>query len=310
MLLDFFNAILDVAKNSATYEIGIRFAAVLGFAAIGEWVAEKAGTMNISIEGMILAAAFAGAVGYDISGSTSVGLLFAVFIGFLVSSVQANMSHRLKVNQFVVGLTLNVLILALVSFLLVSLQPVSQIASNLNIPLLSKIPIFGTALFGQSWPIYLIIPLGVLAWWLVYKTRWGLELRAAGENENSATAMGVLVDKRRRQAIYFCGISSGLAGGYLLLGQIGRFENSIVAGKGFIVIAAVVFGGWKLKGALLGCGIFGFVTTLKLILPATGHMVNAELLTALPFIVTILLVAIVMNNKRRKAIPPAAFSGF
>lgn len=306
-MLAFVNVIWDVLKNSSTYEIAIRFTAVLGFAAIGEWVAQKAGTMNISIEAMILAAAFASAVGYDISGVAIVGLIFGVLASLLVAGIQANMSHRVKVNQFVIGLSLNILILALVSFLFVSIEPISQITSNLTFPVLSEIPIIGEALFDQSWLLYLTIPLGFLSWYLVYKTRWGLEIRAVGENPNSAAAMGIVVDKRRRQAIYFCGLASGLAGTYLLLGQVGRFETGIVGGQGFIVLATVIFGGWRLGGTLWGCGIFGLITALKLILPAVGHPLNIELLEALPFIVTLILVGLVHHH--RKSRQPAALGG-
>lgn len=306
--MTFFTAIADIFKDSATYEIAIRFFAVLAFAAVGEWVAQKAGTMNISVEAMILGAAFSGAVGYDLTSSTIVGLLFAVGAGLIISAVQANMSYRLNVNQFVTGLTLNVLVLALVGFLLASLKPVSKIATELKIPLLSDIPLVGGALFEQAWPIYLLFPLIFVGWWLLYKTRWGLEARAAGENPTSAKATAVPVLKRQRQAIYFCGISAGLSGGYLLLGQVGRFEINIVGGQGFIVLAAVIFGGWKLRGAMLGCAIFGFVTAFRLILPALDYRINAELLAALPFLVTIALIAIVAHG--RKATQPAALGGF
>lgn len=306
MIADCFVAIWDILKNSATYEIAVGFTAVLGFAAIGEWVAEKSGTMNISLEGMILGSAFAAAVGYDIADSSWVGLAFGIIAGLSIASIQANMSYRLEINQFVVGLTLNVLILALVSFLFISITPISQITSDLNILPFSKIPLFGGAFFEQSWILYLIVPFGILAWWLVYKTRWGLELRAVGENPNSATKMGISVMQRRRQAIYFCGIAAGLSGSYLLLGQVGRFEINIVGGQGFIVLATVIFGGWRLGGALLGCSLIGFVTALRLILPALGHSLNTELLAALPFIVAILALALIAPHQNRKNRQPAA----
>ncbi len=309
-LADFTGAAGDVVSNSATYEVGLRFFAVLAFAATGEWIAEKSGTMNISVEAMMLGSAFGAAVGYDVSSSVSVGFIFAVSAGLLIAVVQANMSHRLLVNQFVVGLTLNVLVLALVAFLHSDLNPVSKTASSLGIPGLKSIPLVGKALFDQNWPFYLLPPLVFLAWWLLYRTRWGLEARAVGEDPVSSLAMGIPVLARRRQAVYFCGICAGLAGGYLVLGQIGRFENTIVGGQGYLVLAAVIFGGWSLKGALLGCALFGFANSLRLILPALDHPLNAELLSALPFVLTIGMVALVAHHKAGKSRQPRALGSF
>mgnify|MGYP003317443395 CR=1 FL=1 len=133
----------------------------------------------------------------------------------------------------------------------------SRVVSKLEIPLLSEIPLIGKALFGQPWPflfLYIIVP---FAWWLVYRTRWGLEVRAAGENPQASDVSGIDVNKRRRQSIYFAGLCSGLGGAYLLLGQVGRFDDGIVAGRGFIAIVAVIFGGWTLRGTIFGCLLFG-----------------------------------------------------
>ncbi len=309
-LADFAGATGDVVGNSATYEVGLRFFAVLAFAATGEWVAEKSGTMNISIEAMMLGSAFGAAVGYDLTSSTGVGLVFAVFAGLIIAAIQANMSHRLLVNQFVVGLTLNVLVFALIAFLHSDINPVSKTTASANIPGLKDFPLIGKALFDQNWPFYLLPPLVLLAWWLLYKTRWGLEARAAGEDTSSSSAMGIPVLARRRQAVYFCGICAGLAGGYLVLGQIGRFENTIVGGQGYLVLAAVIFGGWSLRGALLGCALFGFANSLRLILPALDHPLNAELLSALPFALTIGMVALVAHHRGEKSRQPRALGSF
>ena len=298
MIVDFFSALGDVLTTDTTYESAIRFAALLAFAALGETIAERAGTLNISVEGMILGGAFAAALGYDATSSVAVGLVCGAVAGVGVSTVQANLSHRLTANQFVVGLALNILVLGLTAFLNSSLEPVTRAAQRVEIPLLSSIPLVGGALFDQPWPLYLVYPLIPVAAWLLYRTRWGLEVRAVGENPQSADVSGIDVNKRRRQAIYVAGLTSGLGGGYLLLGQVGRFEETMVGGQGFIAIAAVIFGGWTLRGALAGCILFGAVNSFRLTLPSLGYELNSELLSSLPFLVTIVVVSIFAHRTR------------
>ena len=294
----FFSAIGDVVTNEVTYSGAMRFAALLAFAAIGETIAEKAGTLNISLEGMVLGGAFAGALGMHLTESVTVGLAFATVIGIVVASVQANMSHRLTANQFVVGLALNTLVLGIASFLNTSIQPVSRAAHRFAIKPLSEIPLIGDAFFNQPWPLYLVYPMIPAAWWLLYRTRWGLEVRAVGENPQSADVSGIDVNKRRRQAIYIAGLTSGLGGGYLVLGQIGRFEDAVVGGQGFIAIAAVIFGGWTMRGVIGGCLLFGTVNSFRLTLPTVGHELNSELLSAAPFVVTIVTVTFFAHRTR------------
>ena len=297
-------AIWDVMSTETAYTAATRFAAVLIFVAVGEWVAERAGTLNISVEAMILAGAFAGAMGYDWTKNALVGMILGMIAGFLVSLVQAQMSHRLTADQFVVGLTLNILFLGVTSFLYSEWKPSSRVVSKLEIPLLSEIPLIGKALFGQPWPflfLYIIVP---FAWWLVYRTRWGLEVRAAGENPQASDVSGIDVNKRRRQSIYFAGLCSGLGGAYLLLGQVGRFDDGIVAGRGFIAIVAVIFGGWTLRGTIFGCLLFGSVLSFRLTLPGLGYELNTELMSSLPFLVTI----IAMTAFARRVKPPGSLA--
>lgn len=301
MLGDFFSAIGDVLSSESTYSGGLRLAAVLAFVASGEWIAERAGTLNISVEAMLLGGAFNSAYGYHLTESIAIGILFGAVAGLGVAIVQANLSHRLNSDQFVVGLTLNILILGVASFLNSSIRPSTTRAHVFEVPWLVDIPLVGSALFGQRWPfylVYLVVPACAL---ILYRTRWGLEVRAVGENPQAADVSGVPVLARRRQAIYVAGITSGIGGAYLLLGQVGRFEDSIAGGQGFIAIAAVIFGGWTLRGAMLGCLLFGMVNSFRLTLPGLGYQVNSELLSSLPFLVTILAVAIIASHARQPA---------
>ena len=300
----FLSGIGEVLTSEAAYINAFTFAVFLAFGATGEWVAERSGTLNISIEGMFLAGAFSAAVGYDASQNELVALGFGMAAGLLVALVQAQMSHRLAANQFVVGLTLNILVLGLASFLASELDPVTTKVESTPIPLLSDLPLIGAALFDRSWLFYLIYPLVPFCWWLVYRTRWGLELRAVGENPQSADVSGLDVNKRRRQGIYVVGITSGMGGTYLVLAAVGQFEDSIVGGRGFIALIAVIFGGWTLRGTLAGCLLFGAVLSFRLSLPALGYDVNGDLLASLPFVVTIVAMSVFAKRVR----PPQALA--
>ena len=302
--MGFFEAIWDVLSTETAYTAATRFAAVLVFAAVGEWVAERSGTLNISIEAMILTGAFAGAMGYHWTENALVGIIMGMIAGLLVSLVQAQMSHRLTADQFVVGLTLNILFLGVTSFLYAEWKPSSKVVSKLEIPILKEIPLIGDALFGQPWPFLLLYLLVPFTWWLVYRTRWGLEVRAVGENPQAADVSGIDVNKRRRQSIYYAGLCSVMGGAYLLLGQVGRFDDGIVAGRGFIALVAVIFGGWTLRGTILGCLLFGSVLSFRLTLPGLGYQMNSELMSSLPFLVTI----IAMTAFARRVRPPGSLA--
>jgi simple sugar transport system permease protein len=300
---DFFSALLDIFGSETMYGSAVRLGGFLAFAALGELVAEKAGTINISVEGSLLAGAFAGTVGYDLTQSSVIGLAAGVFGGVLIALIQANMSHRLTADQFVVGLTANVLVLGLAGYFNAILDPMARRAMVVEIPGLVHIPLIGPALFGQTWPTYLLYPLIPLTWWLLYRTRWGLEVRAVGENPQASDVSGIDVNKRRRQAIVYGGVLAGLGGAFLVIGQVGSFDTAAVGGRGFIAIAAVYFGGWTLWGTLLGALVFGFADAFRLTVPVLGYQFNAQMLAALPYVLTIVvMVAITKQMRQPKAL--------
>jgi ABC-type uncharacterized transport system permease subunit len=300
---DFFSALLDIFGSETMYGSAVRLGGFLAFAALGELVAEKAGTINISVEGSLLAGAFTGTVGYHLTESSVVGLAAGVFGGVLIALIQANMSHRLTADQFVVGLTANVLVLGLAGFFNAIIDPLARRTMVVEIPGLVDIPLIGPALFGQTWPTYLLYPLIPLTWWLLYRTRWGLEVRAVGENPQASDVSGIDVNKRRRQAIVYGGVLAGLGGAFLVLGQVGTFDTAAVGGRGFIAIAAVYFGGWTLGGTLFGCLVFGFADAFRLTVPVLGYQFNAQMLAALPYVLTIVvMVAITKQMRQPKAL--------
>ncbi len=298
----FLSALADIATNESAYRNAVIAATVLLFGALGELVAEKAGTINISLEGMMLAGAFAAAAGVDLTGSTWMALAMAGGAGLLVALVQANMSHRLTANQFVVGLVLNVLVLGIVGFLTSELEPQSAVVRRVKVPVLGDIPLVGAALFDQPWVLYLVFPLIPLIWWLLYRTRWGLTVRAVGEDPNASDVSGLHVNKVRRQTIYLAGITAGIGGGYFLFARSGRFEDSLIGGRGYIAIAAVIFGGWTLKGTVGGCLLFGLVASFALTIPSLGYeSVDPAFLAIAPAVVTIVAMAVFAKRVRQPA---------
>jgi simple sugar transport system permease protein len=289
----------DVVSSPTMYESAFRLGAFLAFAAVGELIAERAGTLNISVEAMLVGGAFASAVGFHYTESFVVGVVAGIVVGVFIASIHANLSHRLTADQFVVGLTLNVLMLGVVAFLDSAIKPVTRLAGVVEIPVLSQIPLVGRALFAQRWPAYLIYLIVPTAWWLLYRTRFGLEVRAVGEDPQAADVSGIHVNRRRRQTILIAGFTSGLGGAFLVLGQVGSFEPSAVGGRGFIAIAAVIFGGWTLRGALFGCFLFGFVDASRLVLPILGRNINTNLAQALPFLVTLAVMLVFAHRTRQ-----------
>lgn len=280
---------------------GVRLTIPLAFAACGEYLAERAGTMNISIEAMMLGSAFTSVAAASATGSPTIGLIVGLLTGMLIGFIHGNLSHRAQINTFVVGLVLNSLVLGLTSYLISTNTFTSHQVSLLSIPGLRDIPIVGKALFNDRWPAYLLILLVPLTWWVVERSRWGLELRAVGENPHAADVTGIKVNHRRRQALLWCGTLAGLGGAYLAVGEVGSFNQNMTAGRGYIVIAAVIFGAWRLGRTMLGCLVFGLSDAMRLALPALGVTLNTQLLIAAPYLLALLAMLLFTTTQREPA---------
>lgn len=291
----FVEGVFEVLSTGGLYGETVRFALFLAFCATGEWVAERAGTINISTESMALLGAFYAAVISDQTGSLWLGLAAGISAGMFVGAIQGNLSHRLTANQFGVGLTLNLLVLGFTSYLL-KRQSLSGSRAK-TIPGLDDLPgVFGEVL-GQRLIGFLVVPVVALAWWLVFRTRWGLEVRAVGENPQAADVSRIDVNKRRREAILFCGATCGLGGAFLSLDTSG-FTRNMTAGNGIIAIAAVMFGGWTLRGTIAGCLLFGMAGALSFVVQAKGYDINLNLLGAVPYIAPLVVMAFFANRTR------------
>jgi simple sugar transport system permease protein len=285
----------------------MRLTAPLAFAGAGEQVAERSGTLNISIEAMMLAGAFFGLLGTSIFGTVAVGFVVGAAAGLAVAVIHANFSHRLNANTFVVGLTLNVLLLGLTSFLDETIDMTPRQAGVIRIPVLRSIPVIGEPLFVNRWPMYLLVVVLPLSYWLVQRTRWGLEVRASGEDPQAADVTGIDVNKRRRQSLYYCGLLAGLGGAYLAIAEVGTFNQNMTAGRGFLVNSAVIFGGWTLKGTMGGCFLFGAADALRLALPALGYTITPQLLIMAPYLLAILAMLFFASRNRKPAALAVAF---
>ena len=275
------------------------FTITLGFATLGELVSQRAGAVNVSVEAMILAGAFVSIYFVGLTGNSLVSLLAGSAAGVAVSVVQATLSHYWSANQFVVGLALNILLLGLTNFLLERTNVIAYAPSPTSIPILSSIPAIGRAFFARPWPSYLIVPLGLWVYWLLHRSRWGLEVRAVGEDPEAAELASLAVGRRRRQAIVLSGLCSGIAGAHLAIADVGSFTQNMSAGTGYLVIAAVLFGQWEMRGVLSACALFGTSQAFRLALPALGYTINPDLLIALPFLLALTALAAFSRTERQ-----------
>ncbi len=271
----------------------VRTATPLAFAALGETVAERAGIINIGLEGAIIAGAFGGFVAAGIGGIWF-GFAGAAFSGIAIALIFALFAIKLRADQIITGTAISLLALGLTTTLYRQLYSTAAAAitiptmGNARIPVLSSIPAIGLALFSQppiTYVFYMLIP-AVWAW--LYKTHSGLGLRAVGENPEAAIAVGIMADRVQLLAVLFGGVMGGIAGGILVIAQAGTFTEGMSAGRGFIAIAIVVLGRWHPIGATLGALVFAGASALQYLFQAMGWALPYQIFLGLPYILTLL----------------------
>ena len=267
------------------------------FGALGGVIGERVGVVNVAIEAQFLFAAFTSALIGSVTGSFFLGLLGAVVAGALVASVLAVFSIKYFVDQVIVGVVLNVLITGLTSFLHGAVMQPHTAALNSPerfprwpIPFLSDIPIIGPVVFNQTLIVYLMYVIVPLVAWGLYRTRWGLRLRAVGEHPTAADTVGIKVNPTRFWNVLLAGGIAGIGGAYFTLGSVGGFDKEMTGGLGFIALAAVIFGGWDPIKATLAAMLFGFATALQTLLSNLGSPIPSDFMAMLPYLVTILAV--------------------
>ncbi|MGV3553549.1 ABC transporter permease [Rhizobium sp.] len=300
----------------------IRMSVPLILTALAGLYAERSGVVDIGLEGKLLAAAFCGASAATATGSASLGLLAAIGIGVAFSGIHGYASISQRGDQIVSGTAIN--FIAMGATVIIANAWFGQAGRTPSLPSESKfntitlpfaaeireIPVLGTIysdiLSGHFLLTYVAYALIPVTWWVLYRTRFGLRLRAVGENPGAVDTAGISVVKLRYQAVLLGGVFVGLAGAFLSMAVSAGFTKGMSAGKGFIALAALVFANWKPKNILFTCLLFGFLDALSInmqgkTIPVIGA-IPVQLWTALPYILTVVLLAGFIG----KAIPPKA----
>ncbi len=281
----------------------------IALAAMCGVISERAAVINIAIEGIMLMAALTAVVSATLSHSLIVGVIVALLTGAVVAGVHAVLVIRFKVDQIVSGVAINIFGSGITSFISnryleanIDLLNNSGTFRVISIPLLSKIPILGPILFQNSPVVYLAIILVIAMHILLFYTPWGLRTRAVGEHPRAADTLGINVFMTRYVNVIIGGMIAGLGGAYFTVGSVGRFDMDMTAGKGFIGLAAMIFGNWTPIGAFLSSLLFGFADSLQVKMQILSVPIPTQFLQMAPYIVTM----IVLTGVVGRAIPPAA----
>ena len=292
---------------SALFAAMLRYATPLIFASLGGLFSERSGVINIALEGMLLTGAFFAVLGADVTGSWFLGVLVGMAAGGLMALIHAVFSVSLRADQIVSGTALNFLAFGLTTYLYLNRYGAEGTPTDLpqvpdvHLPVIEDIPFFGD-IFGQmNLLIWGALALVLVTWVVVFRTPPGLRLRSAGENPLAAETAGVSVVRTRYLAVVLSGVLAGAGGAYLSIGFVHSFSQNMTVGKGFIALAALIFGRWRPGGALMAALLFGFSTALAQRLPVFSPSA-ATLFQALPYVLTLIAVAGVVG----RSIPPAA----
>ena len=288
----------------------IRLATPLIFGGLAGCLGERAGVINIAIEGQFLMGAFFASVAASLAYSADMGMVGGIIAGVLMAALLGVFALRYHVNQIVVGVVLVALATGLTNFLLSQIPDDPHIRQYLNeppimerieVPGLSGIPVIGPTFFNQTILVYIMYFSVFFVTFLLFQTKWGLRVRAVGEHPTAADTVGIKVNRVRWQAILLGGVFAGLGGAFFTVGSTGTFDNNASAGSGFIALAAVIMGRWHPIGATFASLLFGFCFTLQAQLVFLDK-IPGELLRASPYLVTVIAVAGFVGRVR----PPAA----
>lgn len=280
----------------------------IALAALAGMISERSSIINIGIEGMLLSGAFVGVIVGSITQSGTAGLAAAVATGAVLAAFLAVMSIKYHVDQIITGVVINLFALGLTSFLTAQIlveRPElndAPIFKAISIPLLGDIPIIGPVLFNQTiivYGMYLLVAAFTIGF---FRTRWGLRTRAVSEHPKAADTLGINVYKMQYLGTIIGGMVAGFGGAYFTLGTVGRFDENMTAGRGFIGLAAMIFGRWHPVGGLAAALVFGFSDSLAQKLAILSVPIPSEFLLMAPYVVTIIVVAGLVGKSR----PPAA----
>ena len=288
----------------------IRLATPLILAALGGMYSERSGVINIALEGIMLAGAFTAAAVTVFTQNPWVGMLAAMIAGLLVAGIHAVASIQFRANQVVVGTAINILFIgvpALVSGALFESTgstpqlPREQTLPDWNIPLLERVPVLSQLLSGHKPIVYIALLAVPVSYYVLFRTRFGLRLRAVGENPEAADTAGVSVARMRYAGVLLSGVLAGLGGAYLSIGQNSLFTRNMTAGRGFIALAALIFGKWHPVGAFLACLLFGLADAIAIRMQGVVN-IPVQFIQIIPYILTLIVLAGFIG----RAIPPRA----
>ena len=278
------------------------------FGALSGVLCERAGVINIAIEGMLLSGAFVSSVVTSAFDNPWLGIGAAVLVGALLALLLAVLAIRYRVDQIIAGFFINILATGLTAFLSVRILQPYQAELNtperlgpIHIPILSDIPVLGPILFQHNIFVYTLFVLIAVIHFGLFYTRWGLRVRAVGEHPKAADTVGINVYWVRYSSVILGGMVAGFGGAYFTIGSTGGFEREMTAGRGFIGLAAMIFGGWTPIGAFLAGLVFGFADAIQSRLSILSIGIPSEFLLMVPYIVTIIVVAGVVGRARAPA---------
>ncbi|MEV6413334.1 ABC transporter permease [Kribbella sp. NPDC051718] len=309
--VSFLGAFLCWAAAGKTFPLANQFQGTLNFAtplilgALAGVLCERAGVINIAIEGQFLVGAFTAAVVSSTTGSGAAALIAAAVSGVLMALLLAVFSIKYLVNQVVLGVVLVVFATGITGYLFD--QFLQEDAANLNtpdvlsavkIPLLGDIPFFGPILFEQTVLVYLTYIAVAVVTFVLFQTRWGLRVRAVGEHPKAADTVGIKVKRVRYSAVLWAGVLAGLGGAFFTVGYAGSFNKGMTAGNGFIALAALIMGRWNPIGAMVAALFFGFATQLQSQLQIIQTPIPGELLLMAPYLATVIAVAGLVGRVR------------
>jgi simple sugar transport system permease protein len=304
------------AELESVFSVGLvaatlRFATPLALAAIGGIFSERSGVVNIGLEGMMLAGAFFGIVVVAETGQWELGVLGAMAAGAVLALIHAFFSIHLQGDQIISGFAVNFLALGLTGYLFRSIYStrgtpeLEERIPNVHLPLIEDIPFIGDVFGNLNLMIWVMFAVVILAFIVLFKTPLGLRIRSVGEHPKAADTVGISVYKVRYAAVILSGVLAGLGGAYLSFGTGNAFNENMTAGRGFIALAAVIFGNWRPFGAFGACLLFGFSSALALRLQGSSllpsDLASANLLQTLPYVLTLVALVGVIGRSRGPA---------
>ncbi len=260
-------------------------------------LSERAGVVNIAIEGMMLMGSMVGALIGSVTNSAWIGLLGAILSSVLLALIHAVLSIKYRINQVISGTVINIFSAGMTAFLSQKFLQANQalnsppIFPRIPLPGLAHIPILGPILFNTNLFVYIMFILLIIIQVALFSTRWGLRLRSVGEHPKAADTLGIDVIKTRYMAVLLSGIVAGIGGAFFTLGSVGRFDEGMTAGKGFIGLAAMIFGNWTPIGSLGAGFLFGFADAIGSKLSLLGSAIPAQIMGMAPYLITMIVLA-------------------